>query len=264
MSYDVIVAGCGMAGLSAALMAVKEGADVAVLERSTKDIRGGNSRYTEAFMRMPNETEISEDFEERMANNSVGSIDPMLVEHVLKPYEEWPPMLRAYGLTDPMLISAFTDNVPAAIEWLKSFGIKFLESTPFLTQVVKRIAPSGGGETVVEALATAAEKQGVTFHYETTARSLIQNKKGEISGVHVWSKAEGNMNIESKAVILASGGFQGNVEMMMKYVGRHAYLTRPTAPGGLYNKGEGIEMALAIGAAPAGQYDAFHAEPVDP
>ncbi|UCH23624.1 MAG: FAD-binding protein, partial [Deltaproteobacteria bacterium] len=49
-----------------------------------------------------------------------------------------------------------------------------------------------------------------------------------------------------------------------RYVGRHSHLTRPVAPGGLYNKGEGIEMALKIGAAPAGQYDAFHAEPVDP
>ena len=52
--------------------------------------------------------------------------------------------------------------------------------------------------------------------------------------------------------------------MMFKYVGPNSHLTRPIAPGGLYNKGEGIEMALRIGAAPSGQFDAFHAETIDP
>jgi tricarballylate dehydrogenase len=264
MDYDVVVVGCGVAGLSAALTAVEEGARVAVLERSTKDIRGGNSRYTEAFMRMPNETEISEDFEERLVNSSVGCIDPKLVQYTLKPYEKWPPMLRAYGFTDPGIIAAFAEGVPPVVQWLKEHGIKFMDTAPFLTQLTQRIAPSGGGEAIVEALASVAEQQGVTFYYETTARSLIRGKKGEVSGVHAWSNTGGARDFESKAVVLGCGGFEGNLEMMTRYVGHHAHLTRPTASGGLYNKGEGIEMALAVGAAVSGQWDAFHAEPVDP
>jgi tricarballylate dehydrogenase len=116
----------------------------------------------------------------------------------------------------------------------------------------------------VETLAEVAEKEGITFHYETTARSLIQDKKGQIKGVHTWTPTEGNQDIESNAVVLASGGFEGNLEMLGKYIGYYAYRTRPPAPGGLFNKGEGIKMALAVGAAPAGQYSDFHSEPIDP
>jgi tricarballylate dehydrogenase len=265
MDYDVVVVGCGVAGLSAALTAVEEGARVAVLERSTKDVRGANSRYTEAYMRMPNETEIGEDFEDMLVNNSVGSIDPKLVQYTLKPYEKWPPMLRAYGLTDPGIIGAFVEGVPPVVQWLKGHGIKFMECSPFLaTHGSKRIAPSGGGEAIVEALASAAEQQGVAFYYETTARSLIQGRKGEVSGVRAWSNSGGVRDFEAKAVVLGCGGFEGNLEMLTRYVGHHAHFTRPTSLGGLYNKGEGIEMALAVGAAASGQWDAFHSEPVDP
>ena len=234
-----MVVGCGAAGLSAALMASEEGVRVGIIERSTKDVRGGNSRYTEAFLRMTSETEISDDFENRIANNSVGSIDPGLLQSTVRPYDQWPPILKAYGFTDPELISTFAEGCPEAISWLKTFGIKFTEATPFLDQLVKRIAPSGGGEAIVETLAPAAEEKGVEFHYETTAQDLIINEAGKIEGLRAWSNVEGCIkNFKSKAVVLASGGFQGNLELMMKYVGPHAHLTRPVAIGGLFNKGE--------------------------
>ena len=264
MVFDVVVVGCGVAGLSAALTAVGRGAQVAIMERSEKKVRGGNSRYTEAYFRMPNETEISEDFEERLANSSVGTIDPALLQATTQSYEKWPPLLKAYGFNDPELISTFAQAVPDTVAWLKSLGIKFLEASPFLTQVTRRIAPSGGGEALVETMAEAAEKAGVNFHYETTALSLVQSEKGEVRGIEAWSRSDGKKVFRAKAVVLASGGFQGNLEMMARYVGRHSHLSRPVAPGGLYDKGEGIQMALDAGAAPSGQFDAFHAETIDP
>jgi len=181
-------------------------------------------------------------------------------------YDEWPPMLKAYGFTDPELISSFAEGVPNTISWLKSFGLKFLKVKPFATQeqITERLAPSGGGEAIVESLASAAEKLGVIFHYETAGKELIQNKEGKIEGVLGCSNKNGYQEFKSKAVIIASGGYQGNLEMMTRYVGKHSHYTRPVAPGGIYNKGEGIEMALKLGAASAGQYDAFHAEPIDP
>lgn len=208
---------------------------------------------------MSSETEISSDFEDRLVKNSVGSIDPKLAQFTLKPYDQWPPMLKAYGFTDPELISTLAEAAPDTVAWLKDLGIRFLEASSFISSSIKRIEPSGGGEAVVEALATAAENEGITFHYETTARSLILNEKAEVRGVRAWSHLKGNIDFQSEAVVLASGGFEGNLEMMVRYVGSHAYLTRPLGPGGAYCKGEGIEMALNIGAAPAGQYDAFHA-----
>ena len=65
-------------------------------------------------------------------------------------------------------------------------------------------------------------------------------------------------------MVLASGGCQGNPEMLAHYIGPKATYTRPVARGGQYNRGEGIRMALGAGAAPCGDYGSFHAQPVDP
>ena len=100
--------------------------------------------------------------------------------------------------------------------------------------------------------------------YRTTGRSLLFNDSGEVSGVRVWSKEKGVHEIASQSVVVAAGGFQGNVEMMTRYIGSNAHLARPVCAGGLNNKGEGIEMMLAAGAAAAGQYDMFHGAPIDP
>ena len=76
MDFDVIVAGCGAAGLAAAVSAAEEGARVTILERSTREERGGQSRYTEAYLRMKNHREVSDDFEEHLALNGVGYLNP--------------------------------------------------------------------------------------------------------------------------------------------------------------------------------------------
>ncbi len=262
---DILVVGCGVAGLSAALTAKQAGARVMILECSPKAVRGGNSRYTEAYLRLKDETQITNDFENRLAENSGGHIAPTFIESTLKSYDDWPPILRAYSFTDPKLIMTFADNVPEAMAWLKSFGVRFeMEATMFLTSSAPRMAPVGGGEAIVDALAGAAEREKIDFYYETTAKKLVLDEKGDVIGAHTWSNSTGRVEFRAKAVILASGGFEGNAEMLARYLGSEAYLLRPIAPGGWYNKGEGIQMALDIGAASAGQYGSFHAEPVDP
>ena len=67
--FDVVVAGCGVAGLSAAVSAAENGARVAVLERAPREERGGQSRYTEAYLRMKSESEVTDDFELHIAEN---------------------------------------------------------------------------------------------------------------------------------------------------------------------------------------------------
>jgi tricarballylate dehydrogenase len=65
-------------------------------------------------------------------------------------------------------------------------------------------------------------------------------------------------------VVLACGGFEGNAEMLTRYMGPRALYLRPVCKGGYYNRGEGIRMALEIGAAPCGDFGSYHAEPIDP
>lgn len=194
-----------------------------------------------------------------------GAISPQMLRDSVGDSDGWHPSLKAYPFTDPVLISTFAESAPPTIAWLKSHGVKFTYGSPMLLQKGnQRLTPSGGGLAIIEALAAAAEKFGVEFRYLTTARSLLLDERGDVSGVKAWSREKGLHSIEARRVVLASGGFQGNVEMLTRYVGANAYLSRPVSPGSLYNKGEGIEMALAIGAAPAGQFEMFHAEPIDP
>ena len=72
------------------------------------------------------------------------------------------------------------------------------------------------------------------------------------------------MEFRSRGVVLGCGGFEGNPEMQTRYIGPRSLYLRPVCRGGYYNKGEGIRMALDIGAAPSGDYGSYHAEPIDP
>ena len=77
--FDVIVVGCGGAGLAAALAAQEKGGRVCILERASKEESGGNTRYTGAWMRMKSVESVSSDFEEHFAENAGGYLDPTVI-----------------------------------------------------------------------------------------------------------------------------------------------------------------------------------------
>ena len=263
--YDVVVAGCGIGGLSAAVSALEEGASVAILERAPEAERGGNTRYTEAYLRMKSETEVTDDFEEHFASNSGGYLDPEVVDSTKDPYADWPSIVRSLSFADPEVVAAFATGCGPTVQWLKRLGVRFdFLPTQFLTKSQPRLLPLGGGLAMLEALAARAQALGGKIFYQTTARSLIQDDTGAVVGVSAVTGEHRPIEFRAKGVVLATGGFEGNWEMLAQYTGRHAIHLRPVARGGYYNKGEGIRMALAIGAAPSGDYSSFHAEPVDP
>lgn len=262
--YDVVVVGGGIAGLSAAISAAEGGASVALLERSTQSETGGNTRYTEAYLRMKSIDEVADGLAETLVDDFMGHPDPGITADAGRAWERRNPLLRAHHVIDVDYVAAFTDNAGTTLRWLEKHGICFAElPTLFPTVSTTRLAPVGGGLALVETLGRRAVEYGVSFHYETTARALVTDETGAVVGVHATGPAGAAVTFRG-SIVLASGGFQGNNEMMARYHGDRALTCRPVARGGNYNKGEGIEMALAVGAATAGNFALFHAEPVDP
>jgi tricarballylate dehydrogenase len=263
-AYDVVVVGGGIAGLSAALSAVENGARVALLDRATAKETGGNTRYTEAYLRMKTLDDAAEGLAEALVDDFMGHPDPGVTADSGLDWERRNPLLRSHQVVDLDYVAAFEDGAGPTLRWLQGHGISFGHMpTLFLTVSTTRMAPVGGGLALVETLGAKARSLGVEFHFETTARSLVVDDDGTVTGL-LATDASGARRTFTGSVVLASGGYQGNAELMARYHGRLGMLCRPVARGGNYNKGEGLEMALAIGAATAGNFALFHAEPVDP
>jgi tricarballylate dehydrogenase len=262
---DLLVVGCGIAGLSAAVSALQGGLRVTLLERAPEAEFGGNTRWTEAYMRMKNDTEISDDFEEHFAANAGFNIDPNVLIEVAQEYGQWPPVVKAHPFPDPEVISTFAVQIPPTIAWLKSFGLKFGPQPIYLlTQNTTRIAAQGGGLALIERLMAEAKALGADVRFQTTAVELLRERSGRVAGVIATDPDGLRQEIQSNSTVFASGGYQGNQEMMTRYIGPKARHIRPVARGGYYNRGEGLRMMLDAGAAPAGEFGSYHAEPVDP
>ncbi len=264
--YDVVVVGCGIAGLSAAVTAHQNGATVAIIERATKNERGGNTRFTESFWRMKSEEAVSDDFEDRFAANAGGWPDPGIIQDFNRDQKNQSRVLRSLSVLDPNLITTIANEAPKTIKWLKQFNIKF-DFLPlyFLSQSTTRMGPIGGGLALIEGLGSYADAQNeIDFFYETSAQKLITNDQGAIVGIKAIAPQHQTISIMGKSIVLASGGFEGNPEMLSQYIGAQTQFIRPVSRGGYYNRGEGIRMALNAGAAPSGDYGSFHAQPIDP
>ncbi len=104
---QVVVIGSGVAGLSAAVAAREAGADVTVLERAPEEESGGNTRFTEAYLRMKSVDEVADDFEERLLGDFMGYPDPSLLSQLHRTPDQWPPMLASMGIADPEIVSTF-------------------------------------------------------------------------------------------------------------------------------------------------------------
>lgn len=246
-ALDVVVLGCGAAGVAAALAAaetVLEGdtpLSVTLLERTDSEHRGGSTRYTGAFLRVNKDLTPADHFEEDIAQFSSGQADTTVVRRLAA-------------------------DTQSTLQWVGAHGVAFdALPTSFLTSSRPRTLPVGGGKAIVDSLATAAQESGAAIRYRMTGLSLEVDDSGALSGISARNNATGLLEtVKCRAVVLASGGFEGDARLLAQYLGTHAVNVRNISPGGYENHGEGIRMALQVGAETAGRWDRFHAEPIDP
>ena len=238
---DVAVIGGGIAGLSAAITAQREGAEVILLEKAPKLQRGGNTAIADAQIRYPHEPDeycptgqSQEDF-----------------------YEDFIRVSR--GRADRDLIRVIAENAVAVVDWLTELGVEWEKGYPHIRGY--RRQPVGGGHALVKRLFGHLESAQVNVAYETAAEKLLTDQKGRVVGVRAL-EPDGYTDVMARGgVVIASGGFEANPEMRTRYLGRH--MDGLILRGTRYNTGEGLTMAMAIGAMPAGQWGDFHSAVID-
>lgn len=262
--YDVIVVGAGNAALCAAMAARENNTRVLVLERAPESEKGGNSYFTAGGFRFAHDgledvcedvcTDLSEEEREQIvlpAHNRQFFYDQL--------------MEVTHHQADEDLAWTLIDGSRPAMGWLRNHGVRFIPMFGRQSFLVDgkhhfyggvNIEAVGGGAGLVEAELAYALKMGVEIRYDTAAIGLIQNDQRVVTGVRIRSK-DGYSEISAKAVVLACGGFESNPQMRAQHFGPGWDLVK--VRGTRHNMGEGINMALAIGAQPYGNWSGCHA-----
>ncbi len=261
-SADVVVVGAGNAAFCAALAAAEKGVSVLMLERAQEDEAGGNSRFTAGAFRcvydgvedlralMPDLTD------EEVANSDFGSYPEEKFFDDMGRVTEY--------RTDPDLCELLVTRSKSTMRWMRDKGVRFV---PIWGRQAYKIGGKfkfwgglsveawGGGPGLVEALTNIARKNKVAIAYGARAVSLIADDDG-IKGLRV-KRAGKTVDVMAKCVVLAAGGFQANAEMRTRYLGPGWELAK--VRGTRFNTGDGIRMALDIGAMPTGNWSGAHA-----
>jgi tricarballylate dehydrogenase len=241
----ICVVGSGAAGLAAALAAAEStraqsrACRVMLIERARHGEHGGNTRFSPSYMRLAAPDQVAPGFEDDLNEVSGGRMDAEYIQRLAA-------------------------DAPATIAWLMGCGIAFDKPVYYLSAGPPRIQPVGGGAMVVRELERAAREADVVMHYERRAERLLVGRSGAVQGVEVRSESGALETIAASAVVLASGGFAGNGEMLAQHLGRGAESLLPISPGTRFNTGDGIRMALEAGARAAGDWCGMHVEPIDP
>lgn len=227
LSADVVVVGAGIAGWTAALQAEESGADVLLIDKSSGEYGNGNSLMVSGSL--------------VAAGKSARSDPEDLYREIMKE-----------GVADPELARAWAKNCAATADWLESRGLEIVPSPtgqlyiePASSASLAPVYKKDVGRNILKKLKDLFLKRGGRYLPETKACGLRMTEPGAVHGVRARRNAE-SLEIASRAVILTTGGFSANQEMLVRYVGPHADQCR--LRGSPECTGDGLRMALEVGA----------------
>ena len=228
-SADIVVIGAGGAGMAAAMQAVQNGAtNVVILEKMPQT--GGNTiRTTGGMNAAATELQATEGIEDSVE---------LMIEDTMK---------GGKNLNDPELVKVLAEKSADGVKWVTENGGDLSEVGMFGGASVKRIhKPTGGsavGPMLVKMFNENMDKLNIPVLLETKADQIIV-EDGKIAGVKASNK-DGEFTIDCKAVVLATGGFAGNAEMVVEY---NPALTGFGTTNHAGATGDGIAMAKELGA----------------
>src|SRR5499425_3845991 len=259
---DVIVVGAGNAAFCAALASREQGASVLMLEAAPEDESGGNSRFTAGSI--------------RVVYNGVDDIRalvPDLTDEEIRTtdfgtYTQdqfFDDMSRVtQDRADPDLVELLVTRSFDTLKWMTSKGIRLIPI--YGRQAFKvdgrfkfwgglTVESVGGGPGLIAMLTEAAKKRGIEIRYAARGVDLLFNGN-RVEGIRARHSGEVH-ELRAKSIVLACGGFEANPEWRTRYLGPGWDLAK--VRGSRYNTGDGIRMALDIGASPCGNWSGCHA-----
>jgi tricarballylate dehydrogenase len=244
MDHDLVVIGCGAAGLAAAVAYADHAgreSRIAVLERATREGRGGATRWTSSWFRITRDRQL----------------DPAFVET----------MRRVSGCkADLEYCRIYAGEVPATLDFLDRHGVSWIYfDQPFANRNTGGGLgmPVPGGVAIVDTLSKRIDElPRAAIHYETEAIALTTDAAGRVNGVQVRG-AQGERHFRARAVVIACGGFEGAADLLREHLGPRGPEMPLIAPTLVNNRGDGIRLTRPLGGALAGQLDMFHGEPID-
>ena len=276
---DVVIVGAGGAGMTAAITAAAEGKSVVIVE--SQAMVGGNSvRATGGMNAAKTEYQDANEFgesagvektlktaAEKYADNETITALAKTVSEQWAEYQKNPTgyfdsvelmeldtMIGGKGINDPALVETLCANSADAIDWLDEHGITLHSVSSFGGASVKRIhrPVNAEGKTVsvgsymIPLLQENCDKAGVQTLLNTTATELLTDANGAVVGVKATGSTGETITVNAKAVVLTTGGFGANLDMVTEYKPELKGFMTTNAPGA---QGQGIEMAAALGAA---------------
>ena len=262
MTKSVIVVGTGNAALCAALAALEKGAQVLLLEKADETLAGGNTKYTAGAMRFAYDG--NEDIKPLLRDPD----DPRLPHTDFASYTKTKFADDLLGFNDGRPLSdeqrSLIEESGNTMRWLSGHDVTFepIYSRQSFEKDGRHVfwggltlAAENEGVGLFEMELAAVKRLGGTVRYGAGVTALLE-KGGKVIGVKV-----GDEDIHADAVILASGGFEASEALRTKYIGSHWDAAK--VRGTPHNTGDGIMMALDIGAAEYGFYEGCHATPMD-
>jgi tricarballylate dehydrogenase len=261
-AYDVVVVGAGNAALCAALAARESGASVIVLEAAPEEMSGGNTRFTAGAMRVvyggvDDLNELMPDITEaEKQRTDFGS-------YTADAFYEDMGRVTQYR-TDPELTEMLIERSFPTLLWMRSKGVRFAPmygrqafniDGRFKFWGGLTVEASGGGPGLIDALKKACADAGVEILYDCRAERIIRERDA-VTAV-VARHRRNIVQIEARSIVLAAGGFQANTEWRTRYLGAGWDLAK--VRGSRFNQGDGLRMALEIGAASRGNWSGCHA-----
>ena len=275
---DVVIVGAGGAGMTAALTAAEYGAKVIIVE-SQAAVGGNSVRATGGMNAGDTPTQDTNTFGESAGVEAVLKNAEAYADNaeIVKLAEEvkfqWAAyqadpkgyfdseelmqldtMIGGKGINDPELVETLAEDSSEGVEWLKKYNIDLCNVGAFGGASVKRIhrPVNAEGKTVsvgaymIPLMEDACKaNENITILLETTANSIIM-ADGKAAGIVAAGKTGNTVTVNAKAVILAAGGFDANLEMVASYKPELEGFMTTNAAG---IQGQGIEMAQAVGAA---------------